>query len=121
MHSSQVADLGSVVERAGRGSGDLGALGVRRSEAATDVEVIDGGGRVVDGRGPALEHRLQVRAVVAHRPVPPLLAAERVAVQRGVRKPGEILADLGGIRAPGLLAERSGRRASGCCAQAGLS
>jgi hypothetical protein len=49
-----------LVKRAGRRGGDLDAGGVGGPEAAADVEVVDGGERVVDGRGAALEDRVEV-------------------------------------------------------------
>ncbi len=48
---SEVAKLGMFVERSGRRDGGVDSRGGRRSEAAADVEVVDGGERVVDGRG----------------------------------------------------------------------
>jgi hypothetical protein len=47
---SEVAELSAFVERARRRDGDVDSRGGRRSQAAADVEVIDGGERVVDGR-----------------------------------------------------------------------
>jgi hypothetical protein len=48
-------------------------------------------------------------AVVPHRPVPPVGRVQWIAVELGAREPGEVLAHLGGIRAPRLLGERRGR------------
>jgi hypothetical protein len=63
-----------------------------------DVEVIDGGERVVDGRGAALQDGLEVGAVVTHGPVThgPVTAGrarERVLVEIGAGEPCQVLAD----------------------------
>ena len=110
LDGSQVADLGSLVERSRGGLGDLHAFGVGRSEPAPDVEVIDSRQCVIDGRWLSFEHRVQVRAVVAYRPVAPVGAAKWIAVELGAGQPGEVLAGLGGVRAAGLLGERSSRQ-----------
>ena len=94
MDRPQVADLGAVVERPGRGGGDLDANGARRSEPQADVEVVDGGERVVHGRRAALEHGLEVGAVVAHGPVPGVGAGERITIDLGRGEPGQVLAHL---------------------------
>jgi hypothetical protein len=67
-----------LVERARRRHRDRDAGGAGGPEAATDVEVVDGGERVVDGRRAALQHGLQVGAVVAHGPVAAVGVGERV-------------------------------------------
>ena len=95
-----------MVERSGRRGGDLDSHGGRGPEAAPGVEVVDGGKRVVDGRRAAFEHGLQVGAVVAHGPVAAVGAGERILVEVGGGKPGQELADLGGVGAPRLLRQR---------------
>jgi hypothetical protein len=55
LNGSQVADLGALVERSRRSGGDLDADGAGRPEAVADVEVVDGGERIVHGRGAALQ------------------------------------------------------------------
>jgi hypothetical protein len=103
---AQVTDLGSFAEGAGRGGGDLDAGGAGGAEAAAGVEVIDRReGAVHRGRF-ALHYALEVVAVVAHGPVPAVGAAERVALDVGDGKPGQVLAGLGGVRAPALVGER---------------
>ena len=57
LHGSQLADLGSLVERVRRGGGNLNPLCIGRPESAPDVEVIDGGQAAVDGCMLALEHK----------------------------------------------------------------
>jgi hypothetical protein len=69
----------------------------------TDVEVIDGGKRAVDRRRAALEHGLQIAAVVAYRPVSPVGGAERIALELGARQPREVPPDLRDVRATRLL------------------
>ena len=46
--------------------------------------------------------------VVAYRPVTAVGACDRVPVEVGDSQPGEVLADLGGVRAAGLLTDRRG-------------
>ncbi len=110
---SQVAGLRAPVKRAGRGGGDLDASGAGGSQAQADVEVIDCGQRVVDGRGLAFEDRLQVGAVVAHPPVAGVGAGEWVAVEVSDSQPGQVLPDLRGVGAASLGAERSRREVAG--------
>ncbi len=74
--------------------GEFGAGGIGGSEAAADVEVVDGGECVVDGRGLALEDGLQVAAVVADRPVARVAGSERVAFGVGAGEPREVLGPL---------------------------
>jgi Phage integrase, N-terminal SAM-like domain len=81
---------------------------LRAAEAAADVEVIDGGERVVDGRGAGLQDSLEVGAVVAHRPVP--ATRERVLVEVGAGEPRQVLADFRGVGTAGLSGERSCRK-----------
>ena len=59
LDGSEVPKLSAFVERARRRDGGVDSRGGRGSEAAADVEVIDGGERVVDGRGAALEDALE--------------------------------------------------------------
>jgi hypothetical protein len=106
LDGAEVSELGTVVQSARRGGRDLDASGARRPEPATDVEVVDGGERVVDGRGAALENGLQVGPVVAHRPVPAGRACERVFVEVGIGEPREVLPDLRGVCAPRLVRQR---------------
>ena len=106
MDGSEVSELGACVERAGRGGWDLDAGGARGSEAVPDVEVVDGGERVVDGRGAALENGLQMGAVVAYRPVAAVGAGERVLVEVRGREPRQVLTDFRGVRAPCLIGQR---------------
>ncbi len=70
------------------------------------MEVVDGGERVVDGRGAALEHRLEVGAVVAHRPVAAVGVGERVRVEVGAGEPGQELADFRGVSPACLVRQR---------------
>ena len=109
MHGSQIADLRLVVERAGRRIPDLGALRRCCPEASSDVEVVDRCKRAVNRRRLALEHRLQMSAIVPHRAIPPVGRVQWIAVELGAREPGEVLPHLGGIRAPRLLGKRRGR------------
>ena len=106
LNGSEVAELGACVERAGRGGRDLDAGGARGSEAAADVEVVDGGERVVDGRGAALEEGLEVRAVVAYRPVAAGGACERVLVEVRGGEPRKVLANFRGLCAARLIGQR---------------
>lgn len=80
-----------MVERLGRRGRDVKAGGCRGPEATADVEVVDGGERVVDSRGAAFEDDLEVGAVVAHRPVAAVGAGERVRVEVGAGEPGQEL------------------------------
>ena len=98
-----VAQLGALVGRRAAISTCTAAAG---PEAAPGVAVVDGGKRVVDGRRAAFEHGLQVDAVVAHGPVAAVGAGERNLVEVGGGKPGQELADLGGVGAPRLLRQR---------------
>jgi hypothetical protein len=110
---AQKPHRGACVECLGRDPRELGAGGVGGSEAAADVEVVDGGERVVDGRGLALEDGLQVRAVVADRPIARVPRSQRAAFGGGAGEPREVLADLRGVRAAGLLGQRSRRERRG--------
>ncbi len=86
--------------------GQVEPVGSRGAEAGAGIEVVDGGQGVVDGGVAALEHRGEVGAVVAYRPVAGVGAGERVAVDVGLGEPGEVAADLGGVGAAGLLGKR---------------
>jgi hypothetical protein len=101
-----------MVERAGRGRRDLDASRARGPKAVPDVEVVDGGERVVDRGGAALEDGLEVGAVVAHRPVPAVDARERVLVEVGAGEPRQVLADFRGVGTAGLSGERSCRKSA---------
>lgn len=81
--SSEVPKLGTVVKRARSVGRDLDASGARGPKAAADVEVIDRGERVVDGRRAALQDGLEVGAVVAHRQSRPSAVASGVLVEAG--------------------------------------
>jgi hypothetical protein len=109
LNRSQVAQLGTSVERARRGGRDLDAGGARRSETAPDVEVVDGGKRVVDGRRAAPENGLQMGAVVTHRPVAAVRASERALVEVRGGEPRQVLTDFRGVRAPRLIRRRRSR------------
>jgi hypothetical protein len=106
LHGSEVSELGACVERLRRGRWDLEAGGACRSEAVTDVEVVDGGERVVDSRRAALQNGLQVGAVVAHRPVTAVRAGERVLVEVRGGEPRQVLPDFRGVGAPHLIGQR---------------
>ena len=105
---AQEPDCRARVQRLGGGPWELGARGVGGPEAAADVEVVDGGEGVVDGRGLALEDGLQMGAVVADRPITRVACSQRVAFGVGVGEPREVLADLRGVRAARLLGQRCG-------------
>jgi hypothetical protein len=105
---AQVAQLSALVKRARRRGGDLDAGGARGSEAAADVEVVDGRERIIDGRRAALQHGMEVGAVVAHCPVAAVGAGERILVEAGAGKPGQELADLGGVGPARLVRQRGG-------------
>src|SRR4030095_16431350 len=68
LHRAQPPQGGALVQRPGRGVGQVDALGGGRAEAAAGVEVVDGGQGVVDRGGGALGDGEQVGAVVAHGP-----------------------------------------------------
>lgn len=106
LHGSEVSELRAVVERARCGGRDLDSGGACRPEPATDVEVVDRGKRVVDGRGATLENGLQVGAVVAHRPVAAVRASERVLVEVRGGEPRQVLTDFRGVCAPRLIRQR---------------
>ena len=106
MDGSEVSELRALVERARRGGRDIDSGGACGSEAAADVEVVDRGERVVDGRGAALEDGLEVGAVVAHRPVAAGGACERVLVEVGGGEPRKVLADFRGVCAARLIGQR---------------
>jgi hypothetical protein len=110
LDGSEVPELGTMVERARRRDGGVDSRGGRRSEAAANVEVIDGGERVVDSRGAALQDGLEVGAVVAHRPVPAGSARERILVEVGAGEPRQVLADFRSVGTAGLSGERSCRK-----------
>ncbi len=84
---------------------DLDPAGVGRSEAAANMEVIDGGQGAIHRGRPTLQDGLEVGAVVAHGPVASVGAVERVSVGLGAVEPGQVLADLGGVGAPGLVGQ----------------
>ena len=106
MDGSEIPKLGAQAKRSWRGRRDLDSGGARGSKTAADVEVVDGGERVVDSRRAALECRLEVGAVVAHRPVATVGAGERVVVEVGTGEPRQVLADFRGVRAPCLIGQR---------------
>jgi hypothetical protein len=103
LDGAEVSELGTVVQRARCGGRDLDPSGARGPEAVTDVEVVDCGERVVDGRSAALEDGLEVGAVVTDGPVPAGGAGERVLVEVGIGEPRQVLADLRGVGPAGLI------------------
>ena len=118
MDGSEVAELGALVERARRGDG--GRRLARRSlvRGRADVEVVDGGERVVDGRGAALEHGLEVGAVVAHGPVAAVRVVSGSASRSAPAEPRQVLADLRAVGTPGLIGQRSCRKRLRCSPRA---
>jgi hypothetical protein len=98
LHRSQIPDLSLRAERPRRGAGQLSAFRARRTQAASAVEVVHRRQRVVDRRPAALQHRLQMPAVAADRPIPPRSGAERVTVELRARQPCEVLPDLRRVR-----------------------